>query len=207
MSIFDSIEQAVRDRQPIYPPEQSAAGTNTWTVKTCRAVGYTPGYCVCLNKLKAFERDEGLASYPECHKAIGDKSCPAISLRQEEQLEGKALYYVDRALLREEMEKTFAASTPSFRPTKVTPAPTTKPQAAVKPIPAPTPQDCTVPASVTDGYAAAINAAIKEAAAAPATVETEPEPKVDAPSPSPVKKGLSILEIARMQMGKSTTGE
>lgn len=203
MSLFDTIEQAVRDRQPHYPPEQSMAGTNTFTVKTCRAVGHTPGYCVCLNKIKAFERDTTLSSYPECEKAIRDKTCAAIGMRQEEQLAGKALYYVDRALLREEMDKAFAASTPSFRPTKVTPAPVTTHKTAA----APAPKKPEPILGEQGDYAAAINAAIKEASAAPApVVTTEPEPKVDSPSPSPVKKGLSILEIARMQMGKSPTG-
>ncbi len=197
MSIFDSIEQAVRDRQSIYPPEQSAAGTNTFTVKGCKAVGYTPGYCVCLNKLKAYERDKALSSYPECEKAISGKSCPAISMRTEEQTAGKALYYVDRALLREEMDKQFGQVMTSFRPTKT--APTVTAPAVKKPEPKPAVKsDDRLMDMPTDGYAAAINAAIKEASDQP-----NPEPKVSAPQPS--TKPVSLLDIARMHAGTSST--
>jgi len=50
----------------------------------------------------------------------------------------------------------------------------------------------------TDGYAAAINAAIKEASDQP-----NPEPKVSAPQPS--TKPVSLLDIARMHAGTSST--
>jgi hypothetical protein len=196
--MFDAIETAVRDRQPTYPPEQSAAGINTFTVKGCKAVGHTPGYCVCLNKIKAFERDKALTSYPECERAISSKACPALDMRREEQTAGKALYFIDRTLLREEMDKAFASSSARFAPTKTAPA--SKPVAATpKPV-APTPAPKSSFAE-EDGYAAAINAAIKEAAQpAPAPVPT-PEPKVVSPSPSPVNKGLSMVERTRLQMG------
>lgn len=191
--MFDAIEAAVRDRQPTYPPEHSAGGINTFTVKGCKAVGFTPGYCVCLNKIKAFERDKALTSYPECERAISGRSCPALTMRQEEQTAGKALYFIDRALLREEMDKAFASSSTRFAPTKVV-APASKPVAAttrpVAPVSKPS-------FTEEDGYAAAINAAIKEAAQ-PAPV---PEPKVASPSPSPVNKGLSMVERTRLQMG------
>lgn len=206
MSLFDTLEQTVRDRQPSYPPEQSSAGTNTFTVKGCKAVGYTPGYCVCLHKLKAFERDKGLSSYPECERAIKDKACPAIGMRQEEQVAGQSLYYVDRTLLREEMDKTFAESARLARH-KPAPAPVVKPEPIKAAVAKRVEQSLTtMPTPEIDGYAAAINAAIKETAVAPAPVESKPEPKVDAPSPSSVPKGLSFLEIARLQMGKTPTG-
>lgn len=192
--MFDTIEAAVRDRQPTYPPEHSAAGVNTFTVKGCKVVGHTPGYCVCLNKIKAFERDRVLTSYPECERAISGKVCPALDMRREEQAAGKALYFIDRALLREEMDKAFAGVSARFAPTK-TVAPASKSVAATPaPTPAPKPSF-----AEEDGYAAAINAAIKEAAqlvAAPT-----PEPKVVSPSPSPVNKGLSMVERTRLQMG------
>lgn len=206
--MFDQIEEAARSRQPDYPPEQSAAGTNTVTVKGCKAVGYTPGYCVCLNKIKAFERDRALASYPECERAISDKSCVALGMRQRERDAGKALFFVDRTLLREEMDKRFGSmGIPESRP--VVSSPVTRPAPAQTRVatPKPAPERIRTPEPEVDGYAAAINAAIKEASATPAPVVTKPEPKVDSPSPSPVKKGLSILEMARIKMGKSPSGE
>ncbi len=208
MSLFDNIESAVRDRQPTYPPEQSGAGTNTFTVKGCKAVGYTPGYCVCLNKIMAFERDRALASYPECERAISGRSCPALTMRQEERTAGKSLYYVDRALLREEMDKAFADTAPRMSPTKpVAPAVRSEPIKAT--VAKQVAQSLTtMPTPEIDGYAAAINAAIKEASATPAPTPaltpaptSIPEPKVASPSPSPVTKSLSMLERARLQMG------
>lgn len=207
MSIFDSIEQAVRDRQPDYPPSKSAGGTNTFTVKHCKAVGFTPGYCVCLNKIAAFERDKGLASYAECEKAISTKSCVAMGMRDEEQIAGRALYYVDRALVREEMDKAFAAAAPKFKTS--TPPKVSKPQpqpssvSVAARVPAAKPETTSlIPDTPDNDYAAAINAAIQQETAKPA-VTVEPE-KVPDPSPSPVKKGLSMLEIVRMQMGKQS---
>ena len=204
--MFDSIESAVRDRQPEHPPGQSAAGTNTFTVKGCKVVGHTPGYCVCLNKIKAFERDKALTSYPECERAISSRVCPAITMRQDEQTAGKALYYIDRALLREEMDKAFAGVSARFAPTKT--VVTTKPTRAeptTLPVTAKKVVDhlTTMPTPEMDGYAAAINAAIKEASqAAPAPAPTpKPEPKVASPSPSPVTSGLSMIERTRLQMG------
>jgi hypothetical protein len=196
--MFDTIEAAVRDRQPTYPPEHSAGGVNSYTVKGCKVVGHTPGYCVCLNKIKAFERDRALTSYPECERAISGKVCPALTMRAEEQAAGKALYFIDRALLREEMDKAFAGVSARFAPTK-TVSPASKPNPASKPTvtpPAKSDHRLMVPAE-TDGYAAAINAAIKEAAQPTPT----PEPKVASPSPSPVNSGLSMIEKARLQMG------
>lgn len=215
--MFDSIESAVRNRQPEYPAEQSAAGMNTFTVKGCKVVGHTPGYCVCLNKIKAFERDKALTSYPECERAISSRVCPAITMRQDEQTAGKALYYIDRALLREEMDKAFAGVSARFAPTKT--VVTTKPTRAEpttlkgttdgiypdKTFAAKKVVDhlTTMPTPEMDGYAAAINAAIKEAAQpAPAPAPTpKPEPKVASPSPSPVTPGLSMIERTRLQMG------
>jgi len=199
--MFDTIEAAVRDRQPTYPPEHSAGGINTFTVKGCKVVGHTPGYCVCLNKIKAFERDKALASYPECDRAIATRVCPALTMRAEEQAAGKALYFIDRALLREEMDKAFASSNARFAPTKTTPV--AKPEPIKAAVAKRVEQGLTtMPTPEIDGYAAAINAAIKEASAAPTPAPApKPEPKVVSPSPSPVNQGLSMIEKARLQMG------
>ena len=199
MSIFDTIESAVLSRQPTYPPKQSAGGTNTYTVKGCAVVGHTPGYCVCLNKIMAFERDGALTSYSECEKAISNRTCRALDMRKEEQVAGKALYYIDRALLREEMDKAFADSTPRFTPSKA--APIVRPERIAPVAPKPIVKPVEPNYMPEDGYAAAINVAIKEAqqpVPAPAPI---PEPKVASPSPSSVNKGLSMIEKARLQMG------
>ena len=190
----DSVIEAVKARQPDYPPEQSMGGVNTFS-HGCLVVGYSPGYCVCLHKIAAFERDGDLKQYPECGKAISFSTCPALKMRAEEREAGKALYFIDRTLLREEMDKHFAATTPSFRPTK-TEVPKTAP---VKVSAAKKVADhlTTMPTPEIDGYAAAINAAIT---ALPAD-EPKEEPKVVVPSPS-VAKAPSLVDMVRMQMGK-----
>lgn len=210
--MMDFIEERVRARQPDYPPEQSAGGGNTYAL-SCRVVGWSPGYCVCLHKINAYERDGHLKSYPECDKGIGSKACLALELRAQERAAGKALFYVDRTLLREEMDKHFAETSPPLRPVttkKSAPLPTGITPRAEKPAPAPV----AAPKKEVDafddgGYAAAINAAIKEAQTAPAVAAPAPapqksEPKVVAPPPSTEKKGMSLLDIARIQAGKAT---
>lgn len=208
--MFDEVERKVRERQPEYPPQQSAAGTNTCTVQ-CSVVGWRPGYAVCVNKIMAYERDRGLKSYPDCERGIRNKECPALEMRAEEHCAGKALYYVDRALLREEMDKRLDELQASMSPSRPRTKPVSAFAAAATSKPAAPPKfvepkkSSAIPDTVEDGYAAAINAAIQQASTAPAE-SPKPEPKVAAPSPSPVKKGLSLLEMARMQMGKQPTG-
>jgi hypothetical protein len=211
--LFDEIEAAVRARQSEYPPQQSGAGTNTYTIM-CSVVGWRPGYCVCLAKIGAYERDHHLKSYPDCERGIRNKDCPALELRREEVTAGKALYYVDRQLLREEMDRRFDAMQNSYAPARarskpvspaISAAPVSTSPAKPKDKPVPTPvRQPVVPQFDDGGYAAAINAAIRQSAApaVPIAPVTKPEPKVADPSPSPVKKGPSLLELARMQMGK-----
>ena len=187
----DDIHAAVRARQPDYPPEQSMGGINSYNFG-CKPMGFSPGYCVCLHKIAAYERDGELKAYPDCDRAIRNKDCPALGMRQEERVAGKALYFIDRALLREEMDKHFKDQVPAF---KVTAKRTTSTPAPIK---------TTAPAIEPSGgsdYAAAINAAIAEAA----TAQPEPEtPKESAPSPSAEIKRPSLMEMARAKMGKPT---
>lgn len=191
----DDIHSAVRARQPDYPPEQSMGGINAFNFG-CRPLGFSPGYCVCLNKIMAYERDGKLSAYPDCEKAIRNKDCPALGMRQEERVAGKALYFLDRNLLREEMDKHFKETMPALRPAKA-PALT---KSAPKPAPAPA-TPVTPLAGAEDGYAAAINAAIAEAATEPPKQEA---PKEAAPSPSAEIKRPSLMEMARAKMGKPT---
>lgn len=195
----DDIHAACRARQGDLPPEYSMGGINAFS-HGCKTVGFTPGYAVCLHKLAAFERDDGkLGSYPECEKAIRNRDCPAIAMRKEEQVAGKALYFIDRAILREEMDKHFKSQIPER-----TPAKTASKFVAAKttaPAPAPKSDERLMTPIEGDGYAAAINAAIAEANVAQPVKE---EPKVAAPSPSDQPKRPSLLEMARMKMGNQT---
>ena len=195
----DEIHAACRARQGDLSPEFSMGGINAFS-HGCKTVGFTPGYAVCLHKMAAYERDGGLKAYPECEKAIRNKDCPAIAMRKEELVAGKALYFIDRNILREEMDKHFKAQVPDrtpakapskFNTTKATPAPAPKVESDNRLMAMPE----------GDGYAAAINAAIAEANAATPVKE---EPKVAAPSPSEQPKRPSLMELARMKMGNQT---
>lgn len=194
--MMDAVNAAVLARQPDYPPEQSMGGINAYNF-SCKPVGYSPGYCVCLHKIAAFERDSKLAAYPECEKNIRNKDCPALRMRAEERAAGKALYFIDRQLLREEMDKHFKEITPSYR---AAPKPlTTSRPAAKKAEPTPAPSSNVIADMPDEGYAAAINAAIAQTS----VEQPKEEPKVTAPSPSDSKRP-SLIELARMQMGKTS---
>jgi hypothetical protein len=208
MSIFDNVESAVRARQPVYPPEKSAGGTNAFTVEGCEVAGCKTGYSYCLSKVSALERSKTLGKVsPKCERAILGHFCPALAMRQEEREAGKALYYIDYELYREELDKAFAVPVPRKASAKYAApllranlAPIKPEQADFTPI-----EQVKKPASPfieQDGYAAAINVAIQEAAQSePVKLQPIPEPKVVSPSPSPVAKSLSMLERARLQMG------
>ena len=189
----DDIHSAVRARQPDYPPAQSMGGINAYNFG-CKPLGFSPGYCVCLNKIMAYERDGDLKTYPDCEKAIRNNDCPALAMRKEEQVAGKALYFLDRNILREEMDKHFKNTMPELRPAKAAPA--------VKAATAKQVEQhlTTMPTPEIDGYAAAINAAIAQAATEQPKQE---EPQAPAPSASEQPKRLSMVEMARLQMGKA----
>ncbi len=203
--MFDEVEQLVRSRQPDYPPEQSMSGTNTYA-KHCEVVGWCPGYCVCLHKLDHYEREGSLKMYPECETGIRNKECQAINMRDMERAAGKSLFYVDRSLLREEMDKRFAEARVAIRkewggaassPSPRRPAPVAKPVAPAVSKPAPVTKADALEQD-DGGYAAAINAAIRETQQAP-VAEEKPAPKVESPSPV---KGRTLLDIARSHIEK-----
>lgn len=199
--MMDAVTQAVLARQPEYPPEQSMSGQNTYTIG-CQVMGYSPGYCVCLHKIEAHTRDGDLKQYPECARAISNGSCPAIALRDQEREAGKALYFVHRELLREEMDKHLAVLHPAAFKSKPS-APKASP---ARTSPAPTPKKPATPTVNLDeenGYAAAINAAMREAEK---PTEQPKQEEDSATSPSPAKRGPSMLELARMRMGKTSQG-
>ena len=201
----DAINEAVLARQPVYPAAQSMSGTNTYTVG-CKEAGFRAGYAVCLNKIAAFERDRNLSTYAACESAIKSKSCPALPMREQERLADKAMYYIDRRLMLEELDKQAQAQreafavqrTPVKKPahgeTSPTAATAAQQKIAAKPLQSSTDED--------DGYAAAINAAIRETQANAAT----PEP-VEKPEPVVQKPGMSLLEIAKMHMKNSQPKE
>lgn len=176
-------EEAVLAIQPNHPPEASMGGNNTHCVY-CDAVGWRPSYSVCLSKISAYEREGSLPSFPACNAAIKSKECLSLTMRSEERKAGVAIYFVDRDLLQAEMVSRFGEQIPSRPMAKTAKLSATQstPTAKVKPA------QKTPVLIEENGYAAAINAAIAESVA----------------QPSLEKKGMSLLDLARAQMNKTT---
>lgn len=178
----------------IYPVEASAQGHNSYYLANCEHVGHRPAYCACLKKVAERKNGRLDTQYSECSAAIGKKECVAMKMRKEEIAEGRALYFINRKKLQSfqqyqtEMEQQRFSSM-SFSKDK-------KPQAkrpSIEPAAPKKPQHFLD--VQTGSYADAINAAI----AAPAP-EIKP---VEQPKPvpaAPIKAGMSLLEMARLQM-------
>ena len=197
---------------PIFGSEHSATGNNAYYLNSCVHTQHRPAYCACLNKIA--ERKKGrLESFPECSAAIGRKDCPALAMKKEEELAGKAIYFISRTQLRAEMQaaaeargQVFARMAEQGRdwtPSKSKRSKTTT--APVKP---------SAPAYSGVDYAAAINAAMAKASAAAsaaastvgkvltseATKQQTGELKsvsADLTAPKPTT-GMSMLDFARM---------
>lgn len=83
--------------ETIYPVEMSAKGSNAYH-HGCDVTGHRAGYCVCVNKLLAYEA--GRRDFlEECVRGIQYGTCPAKIMRKREVEAGMAIYYVDRAKL------------------------------------------------------------------------------------------------------------
>lgn len=207
-----NIEGYVDDE--VYPVEKSAGGSNAYCMKACVVVGYQPAYCICVNKIQAMQRDDTLRGLEECESAIRHGACPAVAMREEELKAGKAIYYINRVKLQKfndaqaDMEADLLrrkmgierkagkhiASVPSVATFKTPP----KPASASLP-----PEE--------NGYAAAINAAMRDLekkpdpapvpTPAPIRVEPKPEPKPAAKAAQPqLKAGMSLVELARARL-------
>jgi len=195
----------------VYPPSASAGGINAYYLSDCEVVGHRPSYCVCLNKIKAYERDRTLRGL-QCENEIRDKVCPAIKLREKEREAGVALFFVNRLKLQafnDEQAKVardqFAVSKASGR--KMSSLDSVKiPKSELPPPPKP-PKKEEHFLDQQAGYAAAINNAMRELEKPAPVAKPEPaeqsviKPAVQqAPTTVAPKSGMSLLEMARMQL-------
>lgn len=195
----------------IYPVEATLWGTNAYLFP-CDVRGGTQANCICANKVKAFDEKRLGGIIEECVGALRSGTCKAKEMRREEEIAGKAIYFVNRkklqaandardALIRAAApakwgEKKAAPSRPAPRMYDAVPQQKTEHV---------TPQVKTQPsvssASFSDGgdYAAAINRAMSEAAVESKQdkVESKAPPVIDA---SPAKAGMSLIEMARQRM-------
>lgn len=195
----------------VYPPSASAGGINAYYLSDCEVVGHRPSYCVCLNKIKAYERDRTLRGL-QCENEIRDKVCPAIKLREKEREAGVALFFVNRLKLQafnDEQAKItrdkFAVSKAADR--KMSSLDSVKIPKSELPPPPKSPKKEEHFLDQQTGYAAAINNAMRELEKPASVAKHEPagqpvtKPAVQqAPTTVAPKSGMSLLEMARMQL-------
>jgi hypothetical protein len=174
------------------PPSASRSGTNAYYFGSCSVVGHSPAYCVCLNKIEKVKTRAPDAP-SGCAEAISHGRCMADSMRQSEELQGQALYFIARETIATGLAKIPAWSVETPEMCKHNPHVT----------PAAPARAATVIAANTGGsYADAINAAVKELSAAP-TPTPAPAPiaaaiaaKPAAPRP-PMNPGETPMQYAR----------
>jgi hypothetical protein len=213
-------ENAV-EAKPILPPSVSADAKRNAFYTKCPEQQSTKPYAMC-QYIAANQGDDSIKTlYGDCLSAIHRGRCVAVGMREEEELKGQAIYFVERvkgeALVA--AQTTWAASSPKrgYQRNKYSEGATLQPAPRVaipRPsTPAPAPKK---PAFEFDGniYAAALNAAVKKernatndqatpakvtpVAAAPVAPTPAPQPEA---APAPInmtrRAGESPLEMAR----------
>lgn len=87
-------EQIKHDKS--FPPSASAGPDNAYYLKGCDVVQRSPAYASCLFKITEYQAGRRHEIYRDCSTAIEQRQCKAMGLRQEEELQGVALYYFPR---------------------------------------------------------------------------------------------------------------
>lgn len=80
-----------------YPVTASAGGDNAYYLKGCSTVQRSPSYASCLFKISEVEAGRVNDYNRECSVAINGKTCEALGMRDQEQLQGVAMFYFPRA--------------------------------------------------------------------------------------------------------------
>ena len=197
----------------IHPFSASASGQNAYNLDNCDKVGHRPPYASCLFKINEFDHGRlgSGGSCGDCKNAMSAGTCPAQAMRKEEEIKGRSIYYIDRAELRKQnqnrddqsADKATAMLT-ADRKTAHKSISAAEKRTASAPSYAPQPQTARhtpEPSGFTDeadGYAAAINRAMKEA-----TAPIVMAPKPTAPAANFAKPGMSMVEIARAAMARA----
>lgn len=149
-----------------YPPSASRSGTNAYYLAKCDIAGHAPSYAACLAKLDEIEKGSG--KHTSCAVAVGLHRCQAHSMRAEELLQGRALYYVPRETIATNSDKSPAWSVvgriAAEQGVGIT---TTVPKVATPSIPKPP------VANLGGTYADAINAAMRTLPPSPQVTVTQ----------------------------------
>lgn len=174
----------------VYPLEASKSGDNAFYINACAIAGHSPSYAACLARIDANDKGELNSLYSDCGTAMCNGSCDAVKMRREEEAKGKAIFFVSRPKMQE-----FNNYRDSFK-ARGDDAPGNVGRDPVKYTPSKAPgfrAKSAIPES-DGGYAAAINAALASAAAAP---ETKPEPTIDRPAMMPGESPLAYAKRVR----------
>lgn len=161
------------------PIEASADGKLNAYTSYCPVVGHQRNYAVCLHLCA--ERKQGRLDvrYSDCSAAIGQRRCPALSMRKEEIAVGHAIYFTERFKFSEglvERAKEYVTKA-VLPPTRAKSEPAQSKMSVLNKID-------------DSGYAKAINSVIERES------KSSEVPKVEA------KPGESLLDMARRLMGK-----
>lgn len=77
-----------------FPPSASEGGDNAYYLRTCEIVGRSPSYASCLWRMREIDAGRVTSLISEC--AGAGSRCQARGMREQEQLQGVALYYFPR---------------------------------------------------------------------------------------------------------------
>jgi hypothetical protein len=213
-----STETTVAAPAAILPASVSADGKRNAYYTHCKALEATKPYAMC-QYLIDHQNDASMAViYGDCFTAMRRGNCAAVGMREEEQLKGRAIYFVERvkgAAVVAQQSAWVAPSKSSYRRDKyATGAPAIPaPKAGLRPMSPAVEKKAAAPVFDGNIYAAALNAAVKKnatnrqaAPAIPAPVAIAPVPQtpVSKPvaaatpvAPITIRAGESPLEMAR----------
>jgi len=179
-----------------HPPAASARGENAYYLRGCETVQRSPSYASCLFKLAEVQAGRDNDYNRECGTAIRAGRCHAKGMREQELLQGVALYYFPRTppqalhvavkdagdfgvRITNLTDPTLIPKDPPARGTRVISKPSkTKPT---------DPLDAELDAAA-GGYAAAITAAVADLPEEPPVPASVAPPVKVTPPPAPAPK-------------------
>jgi hypothetical protein len=178
-----------------YPVEKSAGPDNAYYLRHCAAIERGPSYAACLARLHDIDTGHVNERTSQCEKAVREKRCVAIGLREQEQLAGKALFYfprLNKPFLPVKVAGDFGVlitnhTDPALIPKSAHgPAPVKKPAAPAKTLDEHLTHATTIGAS--EALSAALAGAANEPATSAPTTASKPAPAV---VPAPVVKSAN----------------
>lgn len=155
----------------LYPISQSADRSNAY-YSYCEHVGHSANFASCQAAIKLVEAESKEAP-AECKGACANRTCQAVHMMKEEELAGRALFYIDRKKLWEYSTGEALKATERLVELMHTGKATHHKPSKAKPAPAPAPQsdiERSLAGAAVNIQGAAVNAAV--------TISTAPAPAV-----------------------------